>query len=167
MTDPSERSDLERIAERLLQRGIDFVVIGGQAEALHGSPRVTLDVDLCYDCRRVDREALAEVLREFDSGLRVPGGRVEVRIDASLLSQLENLTLATRDFDLDLLAEVPPLGDFASIRPRAVMMRVGSADLPVLSVEDLIRVKEHLGRPKDLEALRYLRVLLRPHLEGR
>lgn len=45
MTEADERSDLERIAEAFRHRGIEFVVIGGQAEALHGSPRVTLDVD--------------------------------------------------------------------------------------------------------------------------
>ncbi len=159
MTEVDERSDLERIAEAFRHRGIEFVVIGGQAEALHGSPRVTLDVDLCYDASHVDRDALAEVLRGFDAGLRVPGGRVEVPLDAALLARIENLTLSTRDFDLDLLAMVPPLGDFAAVRPRAILMQVGDMEMPVLAIDDLIRVKEHLRRPKDLESLRYLRVL--------
>lgn len=156
MSDAETPSDLERIAEALSARGIGFVVIGGQAEALHGSPRVTFDIDLCYDARRVDRAALAAVLTELGAGLRVPGGRVEVEFDAALLSQIESLTLSTREFDLDLLAEVPPLGDYARIRPRTVPMQVGASVLPVLSLEDLIRVKSHLRRPKDLDALRYL-----------
>jgi len=32
----------------LADAGVEFMVIGGQAEALMGSARVTYDVDLCY-----------------------------------------------------------------------------------------------------------------------
>jgi hypothetical protein len=39
---------LERIAETMLRHDVEFIVIGGQAECLFGSPRLTFDVDLCY-----------------------------------------------------------------------------------------------------------------------
>ena len=44
----SDQSDLEKIAAILLRHGVEFLVVGGQAEVLMGSPRVTYDTDLCY-----------------------------------------------------------------------------------------------------------------------
>lgn len=48
MAEPNEKSALQRIAEILVAHGVEFLVVGGQAETLFGSPRVTYDTDLCY-----------------------------------------------------------------------------------------------------------------------
>jgi len=45
-----EQSPLERFCALLAEHGVEFIVVGGQAEALMGSARVTYDVDFC--CRR-------------------------------------------------------------------------------------------------------------------
>ena len=42
------KSDLEQIYEVMTAAAVEFIVIGGQAETLMGSPRITYDVDLCY-----------------------------------------------------------------------------------------------------------------------
>ena len=51
MADDTVKSELRGFAEALVRHGVDFIVIGGQAESLMGSPRVTYDVD-----RRVREE---------------------------------------------------------------------------------------------------------------
>ena len=38
----------DEILERLVARGVDFVVIGGIAGVLHGSSRATFDLDVCF-----------------------------------------------------------------------------------------------------------------------
>lgn len=48
MPDASSKPPLIRILELFSARGVDFILIGGQAEILHGSARVTFDTDLCY-----------------------------------------------------------------------------------------------------------------------
>jgi predicted nucleotidyltransferase len=45
---PRNESALEEIARIMTDHGVEFIVIGGQAEAAFGSPRITYDVDLCY-----------------------------------------------------------------------------------------------------------------------
>ena len=45
MADDIEKSELLRIAEILLSHGVDFIVVGGQAETIFGSSRVTVDID--------------------------------------------------------------------------------------------------------------------------
>jgi hypothetical protein len=51
---PPDQSDLEKIAAILLRHRVEFLVVGGQAEVLMGSPRVTYDTDLCY-CRTKEK----------------------------------------------------------------------------------------------------------------
>lgn len=67
MDEPAEQSPLERFCAVLAEHGVEFIVVGGQAEALMGSPRVTYDVDLCYR-RMLQLEAIKR-LREQE-GLR-------------------------------------------------------------------------------------------------
>ena len=64
MVEEAEKSALEKIALVLLAHGVEFVVVGGQAELLMGSPRVTYDIDLCYRRSKENLRHLAAALRE-------------------------------------------------------------------------------------------------------
>ena len=48
MAEPRETSPLERFCALFADAGVEFMIVGGQAEALMGSPRVTYDFDFCY-----------------------------------------------------------------------------------------------------------------------
>ncbi len=48
MGDDTAKTPFEQIFELLTSCGVEFLVIGGQAETLYGSARVTYDIDLCY-----------------------------------------------------------------------------------------------------------------------
>lgn len=52
LDDDDGKSALELLAEVLLAHGVEFVVVGGQAEVLLGSPRVTYDVIYATGARR-------------------------------------------------------------------------------------------------------------------
>ena len=61
-------------ALRVLQRhDVRFVIIGGVAARLWGSPTMTNDVDICYDRARSNLERLAAALQELDARLRGVG----------------------------------------------------------------------------------------------
>lgn len=61
----AEKSILEQVADVLRAHDVKFIVIGGQAEALMGSPRVTYDVDLCYQRSSQNLENLAAALKQM------------------------------------------------------------------------------------------------------
>jgi hypothetical protein len=48
MADDTGKPSLLKIADLLHSHSVEFVVIGGQAAVLHGSPIPTFDVDLDY-----------------------------------------------------------------------------------------------------------------------
>jgi len=89
----SDRTRLERVVDALIAHHVSFVVIGGWAEVLHGSPRVTRDVDVCYRRKPEDMKNILAALRSLDAKLRVPGGTVPMPIDERMLASVEQLTL--------------------------------------------------------------------------
>ena len=110
MDDENDKSALETLAGVLLAHGVEFIVVGGQAEVLFGSPRVTYDVDLCYRRTSENLERLAAALRELDVELRGAPPDLPFEIDAKSLALGSNFTLTTRAGDLDLLGHLEPLG---------------------------------------------------------
>jgi len=163
MADGTEhnKSDLERIAEVLLTHGVEFIVIGGQAEVIHGSPRVTYDVDICYRRTSENLDRLARALHEMKPKLRDAPPDLPFTIDARALALGSNFTLRTRIGDLDLLAYLEPIGGFDELVSQAERIQLGHSAVLVISLDDLIRIKSHLQRPKDQEALRQLRSIKR------
>ena len=54
---------MRQIAELFATHGVEYLVIGRQAETLFGSPRVTYDVDLCYRRAKENLARLAEAMK--------------------------------------------------------------------------------------------------------
>jgi predicted nucleotidyltransferase len=154
-----DETPLEHAVRVLAAHGVHTIVIGGQAGLLHGSPRLTLDVDLCYQRGANTLAGLAAALRELKAQLRVPGGSVPFPIDVPFLERTSQLKLSCDGFDLDLLAEVPPLGGYEQLVPGCISVPLGTQTVRVIGLDDLIAIKRSLGRPKDLDALQYLLVI--------
>ena len=81
MSEDSQRSALEQISEILVSEGVEFMVIGGQAEWLFGSPRATFDVDLCYRRSRENLTRLANALKTLKPSLRNAPADLPFQID--------------------------------------------------------------------------------------
>lgn len=166
MADATGKSALELIADLLQAHGVQFVVIGGQAEALYGSPRVTYDIDLCYQRTKENLQRLASALKELKPQLRNAPPDLPFQIDARSLALGSTFTLRTRLGDLDLLGYLEPLGGFDAIATHAVTMHVGDLELKVIHLDDLIAIKEYIRRPKDQQSLHQLKAIKRLQDEG-
>lgn len=161
-TDPTR---LERAAAALAKHGVEFVVIGGQAEYLFGSPRVTYDVDLCYRRTPDNLERLAEALREINPRLRGAPSGLPLILDARALGLGGNYTFETDFGDFNLIGYVEPVGDFEQIIKNAETYQIGDLTVQVIALDDLIRVKRHLGRMKDQSSLFQLEAIKRVRAE--
>jgi len=95
--------DPRRICAALTDAGVRFVVIGGFAAAIHGSPLPTTDVDIVPARDDENLERLARALRNLHARLRTETGPVETRIDAAFLRAMPFMpNLATDGGDVDL-----------------------------------------------------------------
>ena len=156
MSNESIPAKLEELADLLQRHGVRFVVIGGQAEYIFGSPRVTFDIDLCYERSDENLARLATALKELAVSLRDAPKDLPFTPDARTLKLGSNFTFETSLGDLDLLGHVEPVGDFDAVDQRAGSYSLGSQVVRVIDLDDLIRVKEHVGRKKDRESLHHL-----------
>ena len=147
--------------ERLLDHEVDFVVIGGLAARLHGSPTVTDDLDICHSKERTNLEKLASALASMNAYLRLPDPdeRVDAVLDWRLLHATDNLTLATDFGSLDCLARPAGITSFDEMKARATIVDLESIQIRVASLDDLIAMKQAAGRRKDLIELEVLAAL--------
>jgi predicted nucleotidyltransferase len=161
----TEKSPLERIADTLIRHGVEFCVVGGQAEALHGSARVTYDVDLCYRRTADNLDRLAAALAELHPQLRGAPLGLPFNVDAKSLALGCNFTLITDLGPLDLLGYMEPVGTYEDVIEHAESTTINANRVAVLSLDDLIRIKQHIQRPKDRDSLMHLLAIQRVRRE--
>src|SRR5262249_5472674 len=156
MAEEPAKPRLLLVAEHLLRHGVEFLVIGGQAATLLGSPLATFDVDLCYRRTAENLERLAAALKELHPTLRGAPPDLPFRLDAQSLALGSNFTFNTDYGPLDLLGWVEPFGTYEALLPGATVIPAGDVQLLTIGLDDLIAIKRHLGRPKDQAALAQL-----------
>ncbi|MGI9016131.1 MAG: nucleotidyl transferase AbiEii/AbiGii toxin family protein [Euzebya sp.] len=164
MPDPVEL-DAERIIEVLNRHGVDYVVIGGFAAVLHGSPRTTADIDITPSAERSNLLRLGAALTELAAKLMPPGATagVDWPWTAEGFAAFTTMTTRTSAGDLDICLRPDAPGgrqyQFDDLAARAIVISL-PPDVPVASLADVIASKEASGRDKDLLTLPHLRDLL-------
>lgn len=150
-----------RAALRVLKaHDVRFVVVGGIAGVLLGSPAFTFDLDICYEREKRNFEALAEALKELGAVLRGAPAGIAFLLDAKTLRMGDSFTFETAAGDLDCLGTPAGTSGYADLIVNASEMLLDD-DLRVMvvSIEDLVRMKRAAGRPKDLLAVEILTAL--------
>jgi len=154
------RFDPVHILRRLQAPGVRFVLIGGLAAKAHGSPTLTVDIDVCYARDRDNLERLAAALGEFGSTLRGAPPDLPFHPDRRTLERGDTFTLRTDFGDLDILATPSGTSGFDELDANAETAELDDGLLVrVASLDDLIRMKRTAGRPKDRVELEILGAL--------
>jgi hypothetical protein len=160
--------DPEEILRVLEAHEVRYVLIGGLAATLHGSPHVTVDVDIAPDRDPSNLRRLARALEDLEARIRVEGEPEGVAFDrsAEMLARISILNLTTRAGALDLAFEPAGTRGYDDLRRQALEVDIRGVSIPVAALADVIRSKEAAGREKDRLTLPTLRRLLE-RLEGR
>jgi hypothetical protein len=138
--------------EALVARRVRFVVIGGFASQLRGSPSLTGDTDVCYARDETNLERLAHALKDLEASLRGAPGEVPSRLDAATLRAGDHFTFDTTAGALDVLGHPSGIpGGYEELERAADEMEIAPGlAVKVASIDDIIRMKRAAGRPKDL-----------------
>lgn len=151
--------NVAQLLHRLVEHDVAFVVIGGFAAVVHGSNRVTQDVDVVFERTEANLQRLLEALSGIRPCHRFVSPHRPLAGDAADLATHMNLYLETDLGTLDLLGEVTGVGDFASARARSIEVEMWGSTCRVLDLDALIDAKRALGRDKDREVLIELEAL--------
>lgn len=151
--------DPARALRVLHKHRVRFVLIGGFAARLWGSPTITNDIDLCYARDRENLARLAAALKELKARLRAVPAVVPFLLDAQTLEAGDHFTFETRAGNLDIFGLPAGSGGYDGLRRTAEEMTVEGIRVEVAAVEDLIAMKRAAGRAKDLVEVEILSAL--------
>ena len=138
---------------------VDFVLIGGVAARLHGSPSLTRDIDICYSRDRENVERLATALESLHARLRSVDDSVPFRLDATTLLAGANFTFTTDVGDIDVLALPAGVDGYEDLAKNADVVDLDGVSILVTTLDDLIRMKRAAGRAKDRAEVEILAAL--------
>jgi hypothetical protein len=150
-----------QLLKSLTDRDVRFVVIGGVAARVHGSPTATLDLDICYERSTPNLAALASLLVEVHASLRGVDPALPFHIDARALLMGDHFTFSTDQGPLDCLATPAGTTGFQEIEADAIVLSIAGTAVRFASLDHLINMKRAAGRPKDLIEIEILEALRR------
>jgi predicted nucleotidyltransferase len=147
---------------------VSYVLIGGLAVALHGVERNTMDVDVCVVVSPDNLARLVAAAQELKLQPLLP-------VPLSALQDIETLQrwhterhLQAFALQSDQLAGVtldvllfPPVAPEDMVQ-HAQRLDIGGVQVPLASIDDLIRLKQSAGRPIDLADIEHLQRLQTP-----
>ncbi len=142
---------------------IRYLVVGGLAMNLLGVPRVTYDIDILIDMEDENIKALMGLMKEWGFKPKLP---VSVKDFASREKRDEWITTKNmKAFNLvnakwalseiDIVIDAPV--DYSEARKRAKKITVHGVSIPVISIDDLIKMKRTAGRELDKADIQYLK----------
>ena len=141
------------LLECLNDANVKFVVVGGFAGVVHGCTIVTQDIDICCEFSPENLLDLQEAVKDLHPVHRMTPNRLELTITADNCQTLKNLYLETDLGQLDCLSEIDGVGDFQQVLQSSELVKVENRKFNILSIDALIKAKEKLGRPRDIEAV--------------
>ena len=152
-------ADFFGLLERLVQGGVNFVIVGGFAGAAYGCCIVTQDMEICIELSEENLLRLQESLSGLNAVHRMTPKRVKLRLARVTCGQVENLYLDTDMGQLDCLGYVAGVGDYASAEKASEVLDVEGKKVRVLNLESLIESKKARNRARDVAAVRELRAI--------
>ena len=141
--------DTEDLLRLLNAHRVEFVIIGATAFPIHGYARATLDIDIFIRPEPQNTSQLFEALRDF--GYDVSDITIEDLLTKKVLIRQYLVETDIHPFVTG--------ATFDQIWKNRVSGTYGNEKVFYASLDDLIRMKEAAGRPKDLEDLKVLRIL--------
>jgi predicted nucleotidyltransferase len=159
------QSPIERVLAALGDAQVRYLVVGGVAVVLHGHLRTTADLDLVV---HLDRDNLLRAIAALE-GLgfhpRAPvlAHQLADPVVRETWKREKNLQVFSfwsdwaGPLEVDLFVDEP--FDFDRVYERAPRVRLDTTTATVVPLDELVRMKERVGRPRDLEDVAALRAI--------
>ena len=153
----------EALLRALDEEGVEYVLVGGLAANLHGTTRVTKDVDIAYDGSGANLTRLCKAINRFEPRHIVLGqadGSPFV-LQPEELKRRRVLQLQTTAGQVDMLPTIRGFFNYWNVKAASQVAELeGGAPVRFLSIDGLLKAKEAMKRPKDVQDIVELKALL-------
>lgn len=158
--------DYKVIFKELNKLGIDYLVVGGLAVNFHGVPRMTYDIDLMILPQSDNILRLVTKLARWGYKPKVPIDPKDLANEVKRNIWIQNKGMKALNFyseklsigEIDLVFDSPIPYD--KLKSRAVKIELQGDRIPVVSIRDLIELKQQAGRKQDLADIESLKAIL-------
>jgi predicted nucleotidyltransferase len=144
--------DFREFLELLLAHGVEFMIVGGFAVALHGFPRYTEDLDVLIARNEENAEKLMSALREFGFG----------NIGLSIVDFLNPdrvVQLGRVPVRIDIITSMSGIKDYEQLFASSRIQDLDGLNVKIISLDNLIVNKKASGRDQDkVDARRLLTI---------
>lgn len=146
---------------------IRYLVVGGIAVNLHGIERATKDLDLVVYLERKNLIRFLDLMTHLGFRPKVPVKAVEFADPKKRNEWIKNKNMIVFSFyhERDLMKVIDvfvyhPL-PFGPMYKKRELIPLGDCKIPVISIPDLIKLKNKAGRLQDRSDIRALKEVLR------
>jgi hypothetical protein len=160
-------ADIAALTRLLLDRKIEFILVGGAAAVVHGSPTSTRDYDIVHARNESNIRRILAVVAELGAYFRTDLAGRRIVPDAAHFAGHGQILLTTSLGPIDFLCELHDGRGYEELVPHTVAFDVEQHELRVLDLPTLIEVKTAAGRPKDKIVVAELLALLDRKTQGR
>jgi hypothetical protein len=162
----------ESVFLELDQRNIRYLVIGGIAVNLHGFSRATGDLDIMLSFDRENLEKFIDMINSLEFKPRAPVKIEELGdpIKVQMWEDEKNMKVFSVYNPLNVMEQVDIMIedyiDFERAYDNREVLTAKNIRIPVISIDDLITLKEKAGRERDKIDIKALRKIKELKSEG-
>ncbi|OGW79102.1 MAG: hypothetical protein A3G33_03845 [Omnitrophica bacterium RIFCSPLOWO2_12_FULL_44_17] len=154
----------EEVLKEFQKQKVKYVLVGGIAVNLLGSLRSTADLDILVEMSDDNLSKVVGILKKKGYKVKQPVDPMGIADAKTRKDWIENKHMKAFNFykedqmkEVDIIIESPVT--FEDAQKNIVRMKSGNITLPVISISDLIKMKENTGRridQFDVEQLRQI-----------
>jgi len=146
--------DVREFLFLLYKHEVEYLIVGGEAVIYYGHARLTGDIDIFYQLSDENAERLYKALEEF-WGETIPG----LKNKKDLMQKGWIIQFGVPPNRIDLLNTIEGISFQEAWRNKKteyIVFKKQKTPVYYIGLRELIKNKEKVQRPKDLEDLKYL-----------
>ncbi len=150
---------IEKIGRKLAEEKIPYAIVGGYAVALHGAVRGTIDIDLIVERNLKTYLAMEKALMELGFLPRLPVSAEDIFRFREEYIKNRNL-IAWSFYNPKSPSEIVDIIITHDLtKMKKIVKKFRGLNLSVLSIDDLIKMKNESGRDQDKADIKALESL--------
>lgn len=160
----------EEILREFQKQKVKYVLVGGIAVNLLGSLRNTADLDILVEMSDNNLTKIVTILKKHGYYVKQPVDPMGIADKKTREDWIKNKHMKAFNFykgekleglqEVDIIIDAPV--SYATVKRNVLYIKAGKIKLPVISIDDLIKMKKKTARPIDkfdLEELKRIKKL--------
>jgi glutaredoxin len=152
----------EEIFLEFQKQKVKYIIVGGIAINLHGFLRSTADMDILVDMTDENLGKIVRILKKQGYHVKQPVDPMGIADEETRHDWIHNKNMKAFNFykeneykEVDIIIESPV--SYQEAKKNVLQLKIDSMKIPVISINDLIRMKSHAGREVDLKDIEQLK----------